>query len=333
MGLFSKLSLFGKKDNSLLAGKEEPDYEGYQNDLSDEGSEGLNVNNDPSVPIDFNSHSSTVEPPKISEYERTVHEFSRLNNDQLDPESKTSMKHKKEKTLFSSISKKLKKSWYDMKDSAKNGADAAASASFEINQSTKTSEEKNYKGLKKSYIYIAVGAFCLMTGMALIFANDDDSTQKQQPAAAKNVTGANLRETDKPAASGTNALAGLPKTYSDKVEDSNTVNGLDVSGLNKKDSDQLHEDAKNDSRGKTTDSQKKKDVKATSVSSNANKSASSNVAPPMPSAPPVPPMPGSNASTVRVRETVSQADLAEARAKENAIKSNISFGISNGGIK
>lgn len=334
MGLFDKLNPFKKKNNSLIANKEEPDYEGYHEDLSDEGSEGLNVNNDPSVPVDFNSNSSTVEPPKISEYERTVRDFTRLNNDQLDPESKTSMKHKKEKTFFGSIMKKIKKNYYDLKDSAKNGADAAADVSFEISQSTKTAEEKNYKGLKKSHIYIAVGAFCLLTGMGLLFANGSDSTQKQQPAAAKSVTGANLRETDKQASSGSGALAGLPKTYSDKVEDDKTVNGLDVSGLDKKNSDKLREDAKNDSRGKTDGAaNQKKDIKSESGASGPAKSVSSNVAPPMPSAPGVPPMPGSNVSQVRVRETVSQVERAEAMAKENAIKSNISFGISNGGVK
>ena len=338
MGFLDK---FKKKKNPLYDNNA-PKYEGYEEDLSDDGSAGLDIYNDPAEPRDFNTESSTVEKPKISEYESTLNEFERLNNDQLDPQSKTSMKHKKEKTLYSTLVKAFRKARYNASNSAKNGADVAKS--FDIKNATKTAEEKHFKGLKKSYLYIAIGLFLTLVGMSLLFANNDDpNAPKNAPQDAKAVgNGADIRPTDNKTAEARNigALSGLPSTYADKIEDSETsVNGLDVSKVGQKDANgnDIHADAKNDERGKSnaaSNAQGSAAAAKTSQSSTQRSiSGSSNVTPPpMPGAPP---MPGSStgASAPVVRREVSQQEQAEIRAKEQATTSAISFGISNGGVK
>ena len=216
MGFFDKLK-FRKKKNPLYDNNV-PKYEGYEEDLSDDGSAGLDVYNDPTEPRDFNTESSTVEKPRISEYQSSLDEFERLNNDQLDPQSKTSMKHKKEKTLFSTLMKAFRKARYNASNSAKNGADVAKS--FEIRNATKTAEEKHFKGLKKGYLYVAIGIFLTLVGMSLLFANDDDPmAKKNAPEGPKPVNGADIRPTGNKTAATRNigALTGLPSTYADKV--------------------------------------------------------------------------------------------------------------------
>ena len=335
MGFLDKLK-FRKKKNPLYDNNV-PKYEGYEEDLSDDGSAGLDVYNDPTEPRDFNTESSTVEKPKISEYESSLNEFERLNNDQLDPQSKTSMKHKKEKTLFSTLMKAFRKARYNASNSAKNGADVAKS--FEIRNATKTAEEKHFKGLKKSYLYIAIGIFLTLVGMSLLFANDDDPmAKKNAPEGPKPVNGADIRPTGNKTAEGRNigAFSGLPSTYADKIPESETsVNGLDVSKVGQKNAggNDIHADAKNDERGKTNAAAAAKNTQSAAQKST---SGNSNVTPPpMPGAPPMPGS-GSNSTSAGapvVRREMSQQDQAEIRAKQQATVSSISFGISNGGVK
>lgn len=302
MGFMDKL--FGKK--SKIYNEETPQNDKYVEDLTDDGAGGLNARDDNGPVFDFDSTSSEVKPPEPSGFEKTSNEFTRLNNDQLDPESKTGMKKKKEKTFFSTISKKLRKTWLDMRDSAKNGADVASG--WNIQNSSGTAEEKNYKGLKKSYIYILIGVFVLMVMFMLVFGNDSDSKKKKMPTAGDPSIG-NMRTTGANVSGSKGGLVGLPKNYSDMAQTQEAQSGLDLNNTKKKNSEKLREDAKKDERGKKV------------VEPKPEKS---------PTPPDVPPMPGE--SKVRVKQVVKAETEAE-RAKESAVKSNISFGISNGGIK
>lgn len=305
MGFMDKL--FGKK--SKIYNEETPQDDKYVEDLTDDGAGGLNARDDNGPVFDFDSTSSEVKPPEPSGFEKTSNEFTRLNNDQLDPESKTGMKKKKEKTFFSTISKKLRKTWLDMKDSAKNGADVASG--WNIQNSVGTAEEKNYKGLKKSYIYIAIGIFVLMVMSMLVFGNDSDPKKRKMPTG-----GGNMRTTGANVSGGGSAITGLPKNYSDVAEMQNQ-SGLDLNNTKKKNSEKLREDAKKDERGK-------KEAKTKEVQVKETKPAKS------PAVPEVPPMPGESGAKVK---QVVKSNMDAEKAKEAAIKSNISFGISNGGIK
>lgn len=333
MGFLDKLK-FKKKKNPLYDNNV-PKYEGYEEDLSDDGSAGLDIYNDPTEPRDFNTESSTVEKPKISEYESSLNEFERLNNDQLDPQSKTSMKHKKEKTLYSTLVKAFRKAMYNASNSAKNGADVAKS--FDIKNSTKTSEEDKYKGLKKSYIYIAIGIFFAIVCMSLLFVNNDNSgaggNVSQNAKAVGN--GTDIRTTkNKPTdMRNSGVISELPSSYSDAAKYNKNNTTLDTSKLEQKEKGgDLKADAKNDERGKTNAAAAAKNSQ--SVAQKSTLGNSNVTPPPMPGAPP---MPGSGNSTSAgvpaVRREISQQEQAEIRAKEQATASAISFGISNGGVK
>lgn len=274
MGFMDKL--FGKK--SKIYNEETPQDDKYVEDLTDDGAGGLNARDDNGPVFDFDSTSSEVKPPEPSGFEKTSNEFTRLNNDQLDPESKTGMKKKKEKTFFSTISKKLRKTWLDMKDSAKNGADVASG--WNIQNSSGTAEEKNYKGLKKSYIYILIGFFVLMVMFMLVFGNDSDPKKKKMPTAGGPAIG-NMRTTGANVSGSKGGLVGLPKNYSDMAQSQETQSGLDLNNTKKKNSEKLREDAKKDERGKKV------------VEPKPEKS---------PAPPDVPPMPGE--SKVKVKQVV-----------------------------
>ena len=274
MGFMDKL--FGKK--SKIYNEETPQDDKYVEDLTDDGAGGLNARDDNGPVFDFDSTSSEVKPPEPSGFEKTSNEFTRLNNDQLDPESKTGMKKKKEKTFFSTISKKLRKTWLDMKDSAKNGADVASG--WNIQNSSGTAEEKNYKGLKKSYIYILIGVFVLMVMFLLVFGNDSDPKKKKMPTAGGPSIG-NMRTTGANVSGSKGGLVGLPKNYSDMAQSQETQSGLDLNNTKKKNSEKLREDAKKDERGKKV------------VEPKPEKS---------PTPPDVPPMPGE--SKVKVKQVV-----------------------------
>lgn len=238
--------------------------------------------------------------PEEDEHERTNRDFERRNAKQLeDPKYRTDMKKVSKKTLLGSLSKSWTNGFIGLKDYVKETLNESESESNKnvIQSSTSTENEGNYKGLKKSSIVIALGGFFLVVGIGLIFLNNDSGKPKRMPVSTNGVRNTSSNS----AQSQVNpVLLDIPQNYSDAAKSKAKTDKAEE--VNKK--DDSAETKKNKSSVK-----KKKEVPST------------------PESPSVPPMP-SNERTSRVQVRKDPA----LEAKQDALSSNISFGISNKGF-
>lgn len=287
---------FGKKNNPDTETEEKGYEDELVDDLSDEGCS--------DKPVKFSESrvramdDLTEEQP--DEHEKTNSQFERRNSNQLDAKGRTGMTTRSNKTLVGTIKRQLKDSFLNLKDAFSGSADEKAKDHKMLQESTTTSQEKNYKGLKKNYIYIAVAAFFLVVALALVFANSDDPN-KGNPAANAN----NMRSSGSGSSGTTQSnpvLLNIPQNYGDTAGDT-------AKTVKAKESEKLHEDAKTDDRAKK-----------------AEKPAEKKQQPQQPQQPQVPPMPEARRQQQPVRDPA-------VKLKDDALKSDISFRISNSGVK
>lgn len=290
--------LFKRKDKDKLIQNSVPENQrGLNDDLTDADDYNDEI-------VDYTERDRNIvddsDVPEEDEHQKTNREFERRNSKQLDdPKYRTDMKSVSKKTLVGTLSKSWTNGFIGFKDYLKEVLNESEDKSSKnvIQTSTSTENEGNYKGLKKSSIVIALGGFFLIVGIGLIFFNNDSGKPKKMPVSTNGVRNTSSNS----AQSQVNpVLLDIPQNYSDagkakvKTDKTNEVNKKDV----------LDEKKKNKSSSK-----KKDDVPAT------------------PESPSVPPMPSKEkTSRVQVRKDPAL------EAKQEALSSNISFGISNKGF-